>query len=104
YSWFGGIYDEPKNLFPNFALDPDAVESMWADYRIDPAALDRFRKIRNGAIVGDQTMRKFGWRIGQEVTLRGTIFPVDLTFQIVGVIPAGTGNPMVFWFNRKMLE
>jgi putative ABC transport system permease protein len=104
YSWFGGIYDEPKNLFPNFALDPEEVESMWPDYHIDPAALDRFRKLRNGALVGDQTMRKFGWRIGQEVTLRGTIFPVDLTFQIVGVIPAGAGNPMVFWFNRKMLE
>src|SRR5207244_10894532 len=81
YSWFGGIYDEPKNLFPNFAMDPDAVEAMWPDYHIDPAALARFRKIRNGALVGEQTMRKFGWRLGQEVTLRGTIFPVDLTFQ-----------------------
>ena len=104
YSWFGGIYDEPKNLFPNFALDPDAVESMWPDYHIDPEALQRFRRIRNGALVGEQTMRKFGWRIGQEVTLRGTIFPVDLTFQIVGIIPASSGNPLVFWFNRKVLE
>jgi len=103
YSWFGGIYDEPKNLFPNFAVDPDEAGKMWPDYKIDPAALDRFRKIRNGALVGEQTMRKFSWHVGQEVTLRGTIFPVDLTFQIVGVIPA-TANPMVFWFNRKMLE
>jgi putative ABC transport system permease protein len=104
YSWFGGIYDEPKNMFPNFALDPDAVEEVFPDYKIDPAALERFRKIRNGAIVGEQTMRKFGWRIGQDVTLRGTIFPVDLTFQIVGEIPAASGNQMVFWFNREYLE
>jgi putative ABC transport system permease protein len=104
WSWFGGVYDEPKNMFPNFALDPDGVDDMWADYHIDPAAVARFRKIRNGAIVGDGTMRKFGWRIGQEVTLRGTIFPVDLTFQIVGVIPPGSGNPQVFWFNRKVIE
>jgi putative ABC transport system permease protein len=104
YSWFGGIYDEPKNLFPNFAMDPDAVEAIWPDYHIDPAALARFRTVRNGALVGEQTMRKFGWRLGQEVTLRGTIFPVDLTFQLVGVIPASSGNPLVFWFNRKMLE
>jgi putative ABC transport system permease protein len=104
YSWFGGIYDEPKNLFPNFAMDPEAVAAMWPDYHIDPAALERFRKIRNGALVGEQTMRKFGWRLGQEVTLRGTIFPVDLTFQLVGVIPASSGNPLVFWFNRTMLE
>jgi putative ABC transport system permease protein len=104
YSWFGGIYDEPKNMFPNFALDPDAVEEVFPDYKIEPAALERFRKIRNAALVGEQTMRKFGWRIGQDVTLRGTIFPVDLTFQIVGVIPAASGNQMVFWFNREYLE
>jgi putative ABC transport system permease protein len=104
WSWFGGIYDEPKNQFPNFALDPDEVESMWADYHIDPAALARFRTIRNGALVGDGLIKKFGWRIGQEVTLRGTIFPVTLSFQIVGVIPHGTGNPLMFWFNRKVIE
>ena len=104
WSWFGGIYDEPKNQFPNFALDPEEVESMWPDYHIDPAALTRFRTIRNGAIVGDGLVKKFGWKIGQEVTLRGTIFPVTLSFQIVGVIPAAGGNPLVFWFNRKYLE
>lgn len=104
YSWFGGIYDEPKNLFPNFGMDPESVAQVFPDYKIDPVALERFRKIRNAALVGEQTMRKFGWRIGQEVTLRGTIFPVDLTFQIVGMIPAASGNPMVFWFNRQYLE
>jgi putative ABC transport system permease protein len=104
YSWFGGIYDEPKNMFPNFALDPETVAAVWPDYGVDPAALARFRRIRNGALVGEQTLRKFGWRIGQPVTLRGTIFPVDLTFEIVGVIPAAGGNPIVFWFNRQVLE
>jgi putative ABC transport system permease protein len=104
YSWFGGIYDEPKNLFPNFGMDPESVAQVFPDYRIDPVALERFRKIRNAALVGEQTMHKFAWRIGQEVTLRGTIFPVDLTFQIVGMIPAASGNPMVFWFNRQYLE
>ncbi len=103
YTWFGGIYDEPKNLFPNFAVDPDTVGDVWPDYHIDPDALRRFQKIRNGALVGEQTMRKFGWQVGREITLRGTIFPVDVTLQIVGVIPA-TGNPIVLWFNRQYLE
>jgi putative ABC transport system permease protein len=104
YSWFGGIYDEPKNLFPNFAMDPETVAAVWPDYQIDPAALDRFCKTRNGALVGEQTMLKFGWQIGQEITLRGTIFPVNLTFRIVGIIPSSTGNGLVLWFNRKYLE
>jgi len=104
YSWFGGIYDEPKNMFPNFAIDPDTVAAMWPDYQIDPEALARFRTMRNAALVGETTFKKFNWRVGQEVTLRGTIFPVDLTFRIVGVIRTAVGNPMVFWFNRKYLE
>src|SRR5262249_2617084 len=33
YSWFGGVYDEPKNMFPNFAIDPETVSAMWGDYR-----------------------------------------------------------------------
>jgi putative ABC transport system permease protein len=104
FSWFGGVYDDPKNLFPNFAVDPETIGQVWPDYQIDPAALERFRKIRNGALVGTQAMQKFDWHVGQEVTLRGTIFPVNLTFQIVGVIPAEHGNPQSFWFNRKYLE
>jgi putative ABC transport system permease protein len=106
YSWFGGIYDEPKNMFPNFAIDPETVAEVWADYHIDPTALARFKTIRNGALVGEDTMRKFGWRIGQNVTLRGTLFPVDLSFEIVGIIPAKlqTGGAVIFWFNRKYLE
>jgi putative ABC transport system permease protein len=104
YSWFGGIYDEPKNMFPNFAVDPDTVADVWPDYDIEPAAIARFRTTRNGALVGETTFRKFGWHVGQEITLRGTIFPVDLTLLIVGIIRTAAGNPMVLWFNRKYLE
>jgi putative ABC transport system permease protein len=104
YTWFGGLYDEPKNMFPNFAIDASAVDVMWPDYDIDPVALRRFKAIRNAALVGEQTMKKFGWRVGQNITLKGTAFPVNLTFEIVGMIPAASGNPVVMWFNHKYLE
>jgi putative ABC transport system permease protein len=104
YTWYGGIYDEPKNMFPNFGIDPDTVAEMWPDYHLDPAALRRFRAVRNAALVGERTMQKFGWKVGQNITLRGTAFPVNLTFEIVGVIPAASGNPVVLWFNHKYLE
>jgi len=103
YSWFGGIYDEPKNLFPNFAVDPETVDVVWPDYHIAPDALARFKGVRNGALVGEDTMRKFGWHVGQNVTLKGTIFPVDLTFEIVGTV-GGVANPTMLWFNRKYLD
>ncbi len=104
YSWFGGIYDEPKNLFPNFAVDPETIAEVWPEYHFSPGALAAFRTTRNGALVGEQTMSKFGWRIGQEITLRGTIFPVDLTFKIVGVLYPRFGSAQILWFSRKYLE
>jgi putative ABC transport system permease protein len=91
-------------MFPNFAVDPETIGDVFPDYGIDPRALERFRRIRNAALVGQQTMRKFGWRIGQEVTLRGTAWPVNLTFQIVGEIPAASGNAVVFWFSHRYLD
>lgn len=103
FSWFGGIYDEPKNMFPNFAVDPETVGAVWPDYGIAPEALERFKRVRNGALVGSELMTQFGWRVGQQVTLRGTIFPVDLTFEILGTIPA-SGGSRLFWFNRTYLE
>jgi putative ABC transport system permease protein len=103
FTWFGGIYTEPKDLFPNFAIDPETVGETWPDYGWDPAALEAFRRTRNGALVGVRTMKKFGWAVGDGVTLRGTVFPVDLSFKIVGTVPE-RGNPIVFWFQRAYLE
>jgi putative ABC transport system permease protein len=103
FTWFGGVYDEPKNMFPNFAVDPDVLAEVWPDYQIAPQALDDFRRYRNAAIVGYQTMRTFGWKIGDRVTLRGTAWPVDLEFRIVGIMPEGS-NPVMFWFSRVYFE
>jgi putative ABC transport system permease protein len=84
-------------------VDPETVEQVWPDYHIAPDALARFKRIRNAALVGEDTMSKFGWRIGQNVTLKGTIFPIELSFEVVGTI-GGMGNPTMFWFPRKYLD
>ncbi len=104
FSWFGGVYDEPKNLFPNFAVDAEAVAEVWPDYKIAPQALEDFRRYRDAAIVGYQTLRQFGWKVGDRVTLRGTIWPMDLDFRIVGEMPEGSGNPVWFLFSRTYFE
>ncbi|HUE38062.1 MAG TPA: ABC transporter permease [Candidatus Binatia bacterium] len=101
FMWFGGIYDEPKNMFPNFAVDPDAVGAVWPDYGIDPQTLADFQRHRDAALVGHRTMRTFGWKVGDRVTLRGTAWPVDLDFRIVGEL---TKNPVWFLFSRVYLE
>ncbi|MBI3799916.1 MAG: ABC transporter permease [Deltaproteobacteria bacterium] len=102
WSWFGGIYHEPKDAFPNFAVDPEAVRDVWPDYSWDPAELEAFKHARNGALVAPRTMEKFGWKIGDEITLRSSIFPVNLTLKIVGRIPQTLSTSL--WFSRQYFE
>ena len=105
WTYFGGIYDRPEDFFPSFAVDPETVGAVWPDYSWDPATLERFKQLRNGALVGVQTMEKFRWKIGDEVTLRNGILNLDLTFQIVGLIPEQSlFFSSALWFPRPYLE
>ena len=73
-AWFGGIYKDPKNFFPNFSVGPGYME-MYPEYIIDPAQLKAWEADRTGAIVGENLARRFGWKIGDTIPLQATIFP-----------------------------
>jgi putative ABC transport system permease protein len=103
WSWFGGVFEVEKGVtFPNFAVEPDDVGVVWADWKIAPKALEDFRRYRDGAIVGRGTLDKYKWKIGDVVTLKGTLYPVELSFRIVGEIP--NARSPHFWFQREYLE
>jgi len=73
-AWFGGIYRDPKNFFPNFSVSPDFFE-MYPEYVVEPAQLEAWKANRTGAIVGESLARKHGWKIGDTIPLQATIFP-----------------------------
>jgi putative ABC transport system permease protein len=101
--WFGGAFEEEGRVtFPNFAVEAEHIGAVYPDYPIRPRELADFERYRDGAIVGGQVMRQYGWKIGQRVTLRSTVWPVDLDFRIVGEI----ANPRAphFWFHREYLD
>jgi putative ABC transport system permease protein len=103
WSWFGGVFEVEKGVtFPNFAVEPDDIGVVWADWKIAPKALEDFRRYRDGAIVGRGTLDKYKWKIGDVVTLKGTLYPVELSFRIVGEIP--NARSPHFWFQREYLE
>jgi putative ABC transport system permease protein len=103
WTWFGGAFQIEKGVaFPNFAVEPEAVGKVFADYNIDPAQLEDFRKHRDGAIVGHGTLKTMGWKLGDLVTLKSTVWPVDLTFKIVAEIP--NERAPHFWFQREYLD
>jgi putative ABC transport system permease protein len=73
-AWFGGIYRDPKNFFPNFSVGPNYFE-MYPEYRIPAAQKAAFEADRTGAIVGEALARRFGWKVGDTIPLQATIFP-----------------------------
>lgn len=103
WTWFGGAFEEEKGVtFPNFAVDPDTTGIVYEDYAIDPKALSDFQRYRDAALVGRGTLKQYGWKIGDLITLKSTVFPVDLSFRIVGEL--GNDRDPRLWFQREYLN
>jgi len=102
-TWFGGAFEEAGRVtFPNFAVEADQVGAVYPDYKIDAQQLADFQRYRDGAIVGRLTMKKYNWKVGDRITLKSTVWPVDLDLRIVGEI-ANERAPML-WLNREYLD
>ena len=83
--WFGGVYVDERNFFAQFAVDVDTYLSMYPEMRIPDDQRVAFEQERTAALVGTGLMERFGWSLGQTVTLQGTIFPGDWEFTIRAV-------------------
>jgi putative ABC transport system permease protein len=73
-TWFGGVYQDPKNFFAQFAINPDDWIRMYPEYKVDPQEWKAFLADRQGVIVGVKTMRRFGWKVGDHVPLKAPGF------------------------------
>lgn len=103
WTWFGGAYEEEGQVtFPSFAVEVEHIGAVYPDYGIAPEQLADFQRYRDGAIVGRQTMRRYRWKIGDRVTLRSNVWPVELDFRIVGEIP--NERAPHFWLDREYLD
>jgi len=83
--WFGGIYKEEKNFFPNFATDARTAMKLFPEFIVPDDQKNAFFRDRKGAVVGRKTAQRFGWKVGDLVTLKGTIFPGNWEFVIRGI-------------------
>ena len=84
-NWFGGIYITERNFFPQFAVDPVSYLALYPEYRIADAQKLAFYRDRQGAVVGRKLADKFGWKLGDQIPLRGTIYPGTWTFTLRGI-------------------
>ncbi|MBN2506256.1 MAG: FtsX-like permease family protein [Verrucomicrobia bacterium] len=104
-TWFGGIYQDPKNFFPQMPVDPEPFLELYPEYILPPDQRRAWLHARTGAIVGRTTADRFGWRIGDRIPIQATIWTKrdgsrTWEFDLVGIYDGaarGTDTTQMFF-------
>ncbi len=104
-TWFGGRYidDRPEHFFAQLATDPDEYLKVASDKIVPPDQLKAWQQDRAGALVDITLAKKYGWKIGDRITLQGTIFPANLDLTIRAIYHRDPPQNALY-FNSKYLE
>jgi len=105
-NWFAGVYQDPKNFFPQFAVEPVPYFSMYPEYRLLDQEFRAFLRDRKGVIVGRKLADTYGFKVGAAVPLKGTIFPGNWEFIIRGIYDAAEPktDTSLFFFHWDYLN
>jgi putative ABC transport system permease protein len=106
-NWFGGVNPaDERNWFSQFGVDADTFFDMYPEYLLAPEEVEAFKRERTAAIIGEKLAKKWNWKVGQDVTVRGTIYPGDWTFTVRGVFKPRTPDidTNVLYFQWKALD
>jgi putative ABC transport system permease protein len=105
-SWFGSYYQDRKNQIFGSPVDIEGYLKVSPEMKVDAAAVDRMLHTRDGALVGETAMKKYGWKIGDRIPITSEIWTrssdgsSNWEFEIVGTYTVGSdansGNSFVF--------
>ena len=107
-NWFGGVYQDEKNFFPQFAIDPENQRKVFPELKVPDDQWANFLKDRQGAIAGAKTAARFGWKIGDKIPIKTTVFGGNATwdFNLDGIYHSerAGGDESQFWFQWDYFE
>lgn len=105
-SWFGGVYQDQRNFFAQFAIDPDTYPEIYREFLLDPEELAAFRSNRRAAIAGAGLAERFGWEVGDRIPIQGAIYPGEWQFDLVGIYEGSRprDDTNQFWFRYDYLK
>jgi putative ABC transport system permease protein len=111
-TWFGGIYQNPRNFFAQVALEPDAYLTIYPEVKVAPEQMKAWLADRQGAIAGRDLAERYGWKIGDRIPIQGTYYRpktggATWEFNLVGTYE-GKGGPTMdnngFFFRYDYLD
>jgi putative ABC transport system permease protein len=99
-NWFGGYYKEPRNFFPQFAVDPESYLNTYPEYILSDTERKNFITDRRAAVIGRKIANEHNLKVGDNLTLIGQIFPGDWEFVVAGIYngkTSGTDTAQMFF-------
>jgi putative ABC transport system permease protein len=73
-NWFGGVYQDEKNFFPQFVIDPENQRQVFPELIVLDDQWNAFLKDRLGAIAGARTAERFHWKVGDRLPIKTTLY------------------------------
>jgi putative ABC transport system permease protein len=107
-NWFGGVYQDEKNFFAQFAIDVENQRQVMTELVVPDDQWQVFLKDREGAIVGARTADRFGWKVGDRIPIKNVGYGPSSTweFNIDGIYHSTKtgGDESQFWFQWDRFE
>src|SRR5277367_3138241 len=106
-NWFGGVYKDEKNFFPQFVIDPENQRQVFNQLIVSDDQWKTFVADRQGAIVGADLIKRFGWKIGDRIPIKTTLYGGgSWEFNIDGIYHGkdAKDDQTQFWFQWDYFE
>jgi putative ABC transport system permease protein len=105
-NWFGGVYQDEKNFFPQFAVDLEHQRAMYPEFKIPEEQWQAFASDREGAFAGQSLADRFGWKVGDRIPIKGTIYTGAWEFNLRGIYQGtrAQDDTTQFWFHWDFLD
>jgi putative ABC transport system permease protein len=104
--WFGGTYKDtrdPRNSFAQFGIEPAHLFNVYPEFTMPEEQIAGFEQQKTACIASRALATKLGWKIGERITLSGTLMPVTLELTLVGIFD-DPGETEVLYFNLDYLQ
>jgi putative ABC transport system permease protein len=111
FTWFGGYYQHPSNIVISYATEPDRIFAAIPEWKVAPEQIEALKRTRTGAIVGAQLARQYGWKVGDRVPIKTSIWTQkngsnDWIFDVVGTyeVEGNLAASRIVLFNQEYFD
>jgi putative ABC transport system permease protein len=73
-NWFGGVYKDAKTQIPVFPINVEEFFKVYPEVKITPEEYAAWKKDRQGMVIGQVLADAYGWKKGDRVPIKSSIF------------------------------